>query len=150
MPISFSPRFVGLIVGLFLVFGVSEFSEAAEPLRLTCEARADNPTDSYWQFPVKFQIDLNKNIIELLQPSGYVMASTTDRKMNALAPSVRIADTVISWNLSNKIGNIFEGTIDRETGDTDASWFGPQAGYPNAPIVITFFRGKCRRAAIGL
>jgi hypothetical protein len=146
MPIAFSRHHFGLVAGLSLAFGVSGFAEAAEPLQLTCEGRDDNARTANFQSSVKVRIDFDNKIVELLQPTGFVMASTTDRKMDALTPSVQITDTVIVWNLSNSIGVIFRGLIDRETGDTDALWFGPEGTYVGAPNVVFLFRGRCRRA----
>ncbi len=148
MPTAFAPRLLGLLAGWSLVLGASGHAAAAEPLQLTCESsRPDESSPGNYRAPVKFRIDLDRQVVDLLQPAGFVMASTTDRKMNALAPSVRISSAAIAWRLPNSVGPIFEGSIDRETGNATASWFGPRGTYANAPIVAFSFQGRCQRAA---
>ena len=139
-----SRRLVGLIAGPLLMFGASGFAEAA-PLQLTCESSPDVP-GHYYRSTVKLRVDLDRGIVELLQSSGYVMASTTDKKMNALAPAVRVIDSAIQWRLSNSIGFIFKGEIDRETGDSTVDWHMPRGTYAGADEAIFFFKGRCRRA----
>jgi hypothetical protein len=147
MPNDFSQRPFALGLGLSLALGSGAIANAAEPLQLTCESsRADESSPGNYRAPVKFRIDLDNRIVDLLQPGGFVMASTTDRKMNALAPSVRITGAAIAWKLPNSVGPIFEGSIDRETGNATASWFGPRGTYANAPIVAFHFQGRCQRA----
>jgi hypothetical protein len=143
VPIRLSPPLGALLAGLSLVLPASGFVRAAEPLQLTCE-----PLDQgSYRGPVKFRVDLDNRTVELLEPGGHAMASTADRKMDALTPSVRITDAAIAWRLANSVGVIFEGQIDRETGNSNALWFGPQGTYANAPNVIYTFQGRCRRAA---
>ena len=142
MPIVFSPRLFGIIVGLCLVAGVSGFAAAADPLQLLCQPRTEG--ENYWPNAVKFRIDLDKKIIELLQPNGHVMASTTDKLMNAGTPTVRITASAISWNLSNNIGIIFDGLIDRETTEVKASWHMPRGTYSGAPLAWFSFAGPCQ------
>lgn len=112
----------------------------AETLTLACESTAEGSGSALYKSPVKFRIDLDNRTIDLLTPAGSVITSTKSRSMNALAPVVQISDSVIAWNLSNSIGIIFKGSIDRETGNTDITWFGPRV------IDAYLFQGRCRRA----
>jgi hypothetical protein len=131
-----------VMLGAAIVAGPCLLARAAEPLMLTCESAGGGPRAS-----VRFRIDLDRRTVELLEPSGFVMASTTDRKMNASNPSVRITDAAISWNLSNNVGSVFDGSIDRENGNARTQWMGPQGTYANAPTVAHYFQGRCQRAA---
>lgn len=113
---------------------------SAETLTLACESTAEGSGSAIYKSPVKFRIDLDNRIIDLLTPAGGVITSTTNRNMNALTPVVQITDSAIAWNLSNSIGIIFKGSIDRDTGNTDVTWFGPRV------IDAYLFQGRCRRA----
>ncbi len=146
MSIPILPCCFRLFSGLSVALGLSEIAQAAEPLQLSCESRSDQVSEHNYRAAVKIRIDLDNQVIDLIQPTGYVMASTTDKKMNALTPSVRITDTAIMWNLSNSIGKVFTGLIDRETGDTNATWFMPHGTYDGAPNALFYFQGRCRRA----
>lgn len=127
-----------------LVFGAGA-AAAAEPLQLTCEATP--PNDLYRSQTIKVQVDFDNQIVKLIEPTGEVIASTTDRRWNALAPSVRITDGAIGWSLHNAANErIFWGQLDRETGEITTGWFGPRATYANAPFEGNDFKGRCRRA----
>ena len=111
----------------------------AETLTLICESTAE----SYVPYKsVKFRIDLDNRIVVLLTPADGVLASTTERRYDAVPPRVDISDSAIAWKLSNSIGEfIFRGSIERETGDAETMWFGPQTG----GMGINGFGGRCRR-----
>lgn len=132
-----------VVVAMSLVFGTGP-AAAAETLQLTCEAR--EPTGTAYSGTIKVQIDIDRQIIQLVGPTGAVVASTTDRLLNASAPSVQISDAAIQWRLANTIGVIFDGLLNRETGDIRTMWFGPRGTYANAPLEMQFFNGRCRRS----
>lgn len=62
----------------------------AETLTLACESTAEGSGSALYKSPVKFRIDLDSRVVDLLTPAGGVIASTTDRKMNALRHHVKI------------------------------------------------------------
>jgi hypothetical protein len=114
----------------------------AETLMLACESTAEGSGGTPYK-SVKFQIDLEQRVVNLLTPTDGVMASTTDRRFNAVAPSVQITDSAIVWRLSNGAGEfIFRGTIDRTAGSVEAMWFEPRAG----TMSVHSYQGRCRRA----
>lgn len=50
-------------------------------------------------------------------PSADVITATTNGNMNAQTPVVQTTSAVITCNLSNNIGIIFKGLIDRASGN---------------------------------
>lgn len=115
----------------------------AETLTLACESTAEGSGSTLYKASLKFQVDLGQRIVNLLTPTDGVMASTTDRRFNAVAPSVQITDSAIVWRLSNGAGEfIFRGVIDRTSGTAEAMWFEARAGRMD----VHSFQGRCRRA----
>jgi hypothetical protein len=129
-------RLIEVFVALAMLL-VSGVAAAAGTLQLTCEGRDDDRT-------YKVQVDLDNKIVTLLNPAGAVIASTTDRKMNALEPSVFISEVIIQWSLSSSEGLIFDGELNRESGNIRVFWYGPQYDLPNAPIAMKAYSGRCR------
>ena len=133
-----------VVLAMSSVFGTGA-AAAAETLQLTCEAA--NPTDTNYFTTIKVQVDFDNQVVKLIEPTGEVIASTTDRRWNALAPSVRITDGAVAWLLANASDEvIFRGVLNRETGEVSTVWLGPRGTYANAPFVGKAFRGRCRRA----
>ena len=131
-----------VVLAMSLVFGAGP-AAAAETLQLTCEASAPSLT---YGTTLKVQVDFDNKIVQLVDSTGAVMASTTDRWLNALAPSVRISDVAIQWRLENSKFTIFDGILNRETGVLVTMWTGPRGSYANAPLEPKTFGGRCRRS----
>ena len=132
-----------VVLAMSLVFGTGS-AAAVETLQLTCETA--DPSDMSYSGTIKVQVDFDNQIVALIDPSGATLRSTTDRLMNALPPTVRITDGSVQWRLANSMGFIFEGLLNRETGDINMVWLGLRGTYANAPLEIKNFSGRCRRA----
>ena len=132
-----------VVLAMSSVFGTGA-AAATETLQLTCESTNSTGATNYRT--VKVRVDFDNQIVAVIVPSGVTIASTTDRRMNALPPIVEISDGAVKWYLANSIGIIFRGLLNRETGDVEMLWYEPQGTYANAPLEIKTFGGRCRRA----
>ena len=127
------------VLAMSLVFGTGS-AAAAETLQLTCEPNEQLAFYALdYQATIKVRIDFDNQTVAFVNPGGLLIASTTDRRWNALAPSVRISEGAVEWRLANSSTGIFWGSLDRETGKIGGVWLEPGGDTKQ-------FNGKCRRA----
>ena len=80
------------VLAMSLVFGTGS-AAAAETLQLTCEPNEQLAFYALdYQATIKVRIDFDNQTVAFVNPGGLLIASTTDRRWNALAPSVRISE----------------------------------------------------------
>ena len=129
------------IIALFAAPPVARAQDAEpEPqvVILVCEPNELPPGSSGYPFAVKIKIDRVNRTVDLLASGGTVLASTSDRRYNALPPMITFTEEKYSWKLQNKIGTLFDGFIDRHTRDANFFWDTDRGSKS--------FRGRCKKA----
>lgn len=131
---------VALMSALVLTSGM--VLSAEEPLQLSCEAGPDTGPGIWWQ-TVNFRVATDSQTVELTEPDGSLLASTVGGNLGGRAATVQIGPSVIHWTRSNNAGVVFDGTINRETGEANAKWLSLRSGTQTQWL----WNGRCRRAA---